>query len=108
MRSTIFQLRNRGYVQRLINPSLRHVFWIMQAAPKDDDKPMRVVMVPVEEYERLLARAICAPKVLPALTGKQKGKIRDAMLDACIVQMQRRQAAAQPQAVQDLAEKTLH
>ena len=103
----IFRLRNRGYVQTLINPSLRHVLWLMQAQP-DPEKPMRVVLLPVEEYERLLARAICAPKVLPGLTGKQKGKIRDAMLDACIVQMHRKDTAMQPQAVQDMAEKTLN
>ncbi len=69
---------------------------------------MKVVLVPVEEYQRLLERAIHAPKMPPPLTAKQKSKIHDAMMDASMVEIKRRLATLQPQAVQELAAQSLN
>lgn len=71
---------------------------------------VRSVLIPVDEYERLLRRAVRLPKdhKLPPLTDKQKFKVNEAMLDACVVNVSRKDAHLQPAPVQDMVERTLH
>lgn len=69
----------------------------------------KMVLVPYEEYENLLKRAVQAPKRNLDLSDKQKAKVRNAMLDACVVMMHRREMAQHPvPEVQALAERTMN
>jgi len=71
------------------------------------EAPRRCVLVFENDYKELLRRAICAPKNLPTLTGKQRNKVDDAMREACIVMMQRKDAHLHGEAVEQKMEQTL-
>lgn len=69
---------------------------------------MKCVIVPLEQYEHLLKRSVCAPKNLPVLTGKQKAKVNDALDTAYHVNVVREKVAQMPLSMQKMAADTLH
>lgn len=69
---------------------------------------VRCVIVPWLEYEELVKRSLCAPKNLPPLTGKQKGKLHDRMANAAVVNVRREMHDQMPGPVQEIIQNTLH
>jgi len=72
----------------------------------------RVVLVPEADYKALLERMVLAPKNKPGrynpLSPKQRAKVDKLMEEACVVNMAMHTMGAQPAAVQQRMEQTLH
>lgn len=68
---------------------------------------IKCVLVPCQQYEELVLRAVQTPEDSKP-NSVHKTLARDILADSCVVNMKRSTASAQPQAVQQLMEKTLH
>lgn len=61
--------------------------------------PKRMALIPKDDYEALLRRSVCAPKILPQLSGKQKRKVNDQLDNTFFVDMHVEERTQMPIAV---------